>query len=64
MSSSAPTQQFASVLFSRHRRDFRREDIMLSDKESHENDNFKECRRFAEAKADTKKIMIDFSCDV
>ena len=62
MSLTAPSQQHASILFSRKRRDFRREDIQLGDKDSHE--SYTEIIRFADAKADEKKLMIDFSCDV
>ncbi|KAK2961398.1 putative flagellar inner dynein arm I1 intermediate chain IC140 [Blattamonas nauphoetae] len=52
----------AAIIFVRKRKDFRKEDQLLSDKDSHE--TYTEYIKFADSKVEEKKLLLDFSCDV
>ena len=64
MSTNPDSGQLVSLLFSRHRRDFRREDISLGDKDAADGGTQDFPATLRDPKAVEPKLMIDFSCDV
>ena len=64
MTAIEPANQRMSISFSRKRRDFRREDITLGDKDAADGGTQDFPATLRDPKAVEQKLMIDFSCDV